>query len=426
MAIRGLPQPGAQFTDTVYADDDPLLRAQLQMGGRGGMVNGAGAFLGAAYNPFGFETGPSEGEIIRNDSRPEHSMDQLFSMADQLGMDTSGYSRDYSPSRYGFLNNLSLEDRLDPTRGGVKDARSLYNDLNDYTKDYYAIDHMTPDGKSMERTLYLHRNGQYVPVSDPQRRSSRQDTGFFGDEFKEALSTVGLAALGGYLAAPAAGAGQAAGSGVGAAASGASQVGTQGLWQSLPNWGRQALTGALRGGLNAGLNGGNILQGALTGGVSGGAGSVIGDVVGDLGLPKWASGGLTGALRGGLGSALSGGDILQGALSGGLSGGLSGAGVPSGLANIGGRVLAGALNDSDGGGSAQGGSTPSMSAPDIGVLAAGIGGGGSSGGIEQTYDPNDARRRALLASALLNRKGRAGDATDVKKNALIKVLEETA
>lgn len=193
-----LPQPDARFTDTVYTDDDPYLRAQLKMGDRGGMVNGAGAFLGAGYNPFGFEHGPSAGELIFNKDRPEHDLNALFDTAEALGMDTSGYTRDYNPGRYQFVNNPQLQAKLDPkSREGVRDAYTLYEDLNNYTKDYYAIDHMTSNGKGMERTLYLHRDGKYIPVSMPQRRSARMDNGFIGRDAIAGLSLV-LPAFGGW------------------------------------------------------------------------------------------------------------------------------------------------------------------------------------------------------------------------------------
>lgn len=196
--VTGLPQPGPQFTDTVYdAENDPLLRAQLAMGGRGGMTQGAGAFLGGGYNPFGYETGPTEGEINPNYLRPEHSLDTLFTEAERLGLDTSGYSRTPTTDFSNFGGSMGRPRTTPFTNNAGHTGQDLYNAFNDYTKDYYAIDHMTPNGRGMERTLYVKRDGKLLPVSQRMGRSSRQDNGFFGDEFKEALMTIGPAMIGG-------------------------------------------------------------------------------------------------------------------------------------------------------------------------------------------------------------------------------------
>lgn len=413
----GIVRRGAELGNSP-GDVDPQLAAELQMGGRGGYARGASALLGAGYNPFTPEfVGDNGGSGMAQN--PNQSLDALFDVAQQVGLDTSKYSRD-----------LGTPD-IRGNRSGNMDAAQLYDDLNQYTKDLVSVDHMTPDGRGMERTLYQDQGGKLVPVTGSQRRSSRQDNTFFSDDFKGALSTVGLAALGGWLAAPAAAggtaAGGAAGGASGAAATGASQVGTNALssaWSSLPQWGQRALSGALQGGLSSGLQGGNVLQGALTGGVTGAAGSAVSDAASGLDLPKWASGGLSGAVRGGLGAALNGGDVLSGALSGGVSGGLSGAGLPSGLATLGGKILSGALAEDSNQGSS-GGTAPAAPAPSGGVIAA-LGGsnGGSGGGSTPLYDPNAARARSALASALLNRRGRAGDTRADQQTALSKALAE--
>lgn len=386
----GLPQPGSQFTDQTYSSGglnrtlsspyrqtggvvlptadgganpgqiDPLLSAQLQMGDRGGYMRGATAFLGAGFNPWTRETGPAEGESVAPREQGAQ-IDALFDIAGQLGLDTSKYSRD--------AGTMGMRGER-----GQNDSMQLWDDLNELTKDYVTIDHMTDDGKSSERTLYLDQGGQLVPVSDPSRRSARQDSAFFGDDFKEMVMTIGPALLGGFMAPAAAGAGQAAGSAGGtAAATGAT---SQIPWGEI---GSRALRGALTGGLTSGLQGGNILQGALMGG---------------------------------------------------LSGGVSGAGVPAGVLNIGKRVLSGGLGMDSGSGGG-GGSAPGAvgggggSVPGASVLGAALGGAGGSpagGGGSQFYNPNDARARAAISAALLNRVGRAGDTEG--DNPLTRALDE--
>lgn len=377
--FSGLPQPLANSTEPTYSSGglsrvmdtpyrqsggivrprdesagfnpgsmDALLASQLKMGDRGAYSRGASAFLGSGYNPFTMEMGGPEGE---QRAPQNQNLDALFDTAQQLGLDTSKYSRD---------TNVGIRGER-----GQNDAVQLYDDLNALTKDYVAVDHMTPDGKNMERTLYRDQGGQLVPVSEPMRRSGRQDSAFFDDSFKEMLMTIGPAVLGGFLAAPAAGAGQAASTAGAAGAAGS--AGAAGATSSIP-WGQ------------------------------------IG------------SRALTGALQGGVTSALQGGNILQGALTGGLGGAVSGAGVPSGVLSIGKRVLGGALG-MDGGSSGGGGSMSSPVAPaGASTLVGALGGssgaapiGEGSGSPGQLYDPNQYRLRSSLAQALLNRSGRAGD-----------------
>lgn len=164
---------------------DPLLSAQLQMGDRGGIQRGATGFLGAGFNPWTLETGPSEGEQ-RAPANQDANIDALFDLAGSLGIDTSGYSRSANP--VGIRGE----------RSGGRDTMALYDAVNDATKNYLSVDHMTPDGKSMERTMYMERDGRLVPISSPTRRSGRQDSAFFDDSFKEMVMTIGPALLGGF------------------------------------------------------------------------------------------------------------------------------------------------------------------------------------------------------------------------------------
>lgn len=337
---------------------DPLLSAQLQMGDRGGIQRGATGFLGAGFNPWTMEVGPSEGEM-RAPANQDANIDNLFGLAGALGLDTSGYSRDATP--------MGIRGE----RSGNQDVAALYDAVNDAAKDYFSVDHMSEDGKNMERTMYQQVGDQLVPVSGTQRRSGRQDSAFFDDEFKNMVMTIGPAVLGGFMAAPAAGAGQAAGTaGSAAATSATSSI----PWEQI---GRRALTGALQGGAQSALTGGNILQGALTGG---------------------------------------------------LGGAVSGAGIPSGVLNIGKRVLTGGMG-MDSGGSGGAGSAPAASGSSalIGALGGSSGVGGSSGGaVGQLFNPDDSRQRYLMNALRLNRSAKAGDQTQDRAAALQKALEELA
>lgn len=163
---------------------DPLLASQLAMGGRGGYQRGATAFLGAGFNPWTMEVGPSEGEL-KAPANQGAEVDDLFALARSLGIDTSGYTRDAGP--------IGIRGE----RSNSNDTVGLYDAVNDAAKNYVSVDHMTPNGKGMERTMYMEQNGRLVPVSQPQRRANRSDNGFFSNDFKEMLMTIGPAVLGG-------------------------------------------------------------------------------------------------------------------------------------------------------------------------------------------------------------------------------------
>lgn len=394
---------------------DEGLRTTMQAGHQGWMDRGANAFLGGGFNPWAMEYGGPEGQMIAPSSR-DAEVNNLFEIAGQLGLDTSKYSKD--------LGHMGMRGE----RSGEMDAMQLYDDLNDYTKDYVSVGGLSngwsggPDN-TVSRTIYKEVDGRLVPVTEPKFHGRQSNNGFFDKEFMGMMSTVGLAALGGALAAPAAAGSSAAGSAAGGTAASTAGTGAlSGAWSSLPQWGQRALTGALQGGLSSGVQGGNILEGALTGGVTGAAGGFVGDTVKglNLGLPDWATQGLTRGITGGLGSALRGGDVLSGALSGAVSGGLQGAGLPSGLASIGGRLVGSQLADSGGSGGG-GGQSPLGGSGGVGALTAATGGGG---GASRAFDPNDARIRAAIMKAALNRVGRAGDTRG--DNPLTRALEDAA
>lgn len=305
---------------------DPALRTTLGAGHAGWIDRGANAFLGGGFNPWTMEYGGPEGSQIAPSNQGQ-SLEQLFNTAQSLGMDTSKYSRD--------LGHMGIRGE----RSGTNDAMQLYDDLNQHARDYVSVGGLSQGwsggpANTASRTIYKDVNGQLLPVTRPQFRGNNQDTGFFSNEFKDMMTTVGSAALGGWMAAPAAAgstAAGAAGAGAGAAtnagALGSSLANTVGLgsqWAALPGWGQQAISGALRGGLTSAIGGGNPLQGALSGGLGGGTSGMFNGIGSSMNLPSWASQGLSGALQGGLGAALQGGNPMQGLLGGGL-GGLGGA-----------------------------------------------------------------------------------------------------
>lgn len=311
---------------------DPALQTTLSAGGAGWMDRGANAFLGGGFNPWGYETGSSEGERVAPANQGQ-SLDQLFNTAEALGLNTSGYSRN--------AGSMGLRGE----RSGERDAMQLYDDLNRHTRDYVSVGGLSSGwsggpANTASRTIYREVDGRLLPVTRPQFRGNNQDTGFFSNEFKDAMMTVGSAALGGWMAAPAAAGSTAAGAAGGAGAAGAgagaatnasalggslaNSLGLGSQWAALPGWGQQAVTGALRGGLTSAIGGGNPLQGALSGGLGGGTSGMFNGIGSSLNLPSWAAQGLGGALQGGLGAALQGRNPLQGLLGGGL-GGLGGA-----------------------------------------------------------------------------------------------------
>lgn len=313
---------------------DRALGTTLSAGGAGWMDRGANAFLGGAFNPWTREMGGPDGESSAP-ANAGQSLDQLFNTAQSLGMDTSGYSRN--------LGGAGIRGE----RSGERDAMSLYDDLNRHTQDYVSVGGLSQGwsggpANTASRTIYKEVDGKLLPVTRPTYRGNNPDNGFFSQEFKDAMMTVGSAALGGWMAAPAAAgstaAGAAAGGTAAAGAAGGTAAGTAGSiasqaanalglgsqWAAMPAWGQQALTGALRGGLTSAVGGGNPLQGALSGGLGGATSGMFNGIGGSMGLPQWASQGLGGALQGGLSSAVGNGNLLQGMLGGGM-GGLGGA-----------------------------------------------------------------------------------------------------
>ncbi len=312
---------------------DPGLWTTLNAASAGSIDRGANAFLGGGFNPWTQESGGPEG-MGQAPANQAQQIGDLFSTAQRLGIDTSQYSQ--NPG----TNNLWGE------RSGERDAMQLYDDLNQHTKDYVSVGGLSNGwsggGNAMgNRTIYREQDGQLLPVSRPRAFMNNPDNGFFSRDFRDMMMTVGLPALGGVFAAPAA----AGSGGASMAGSAANAVGLGSQWASLPAWAQQAATGAAQGALTSGLQGGNPLQGALTGGVTGGAGGAATGLIGSMGLPAWANQAMSGAFRGGLGAMMGGGNAIGGALQGGL-GGLGGAYGRSidprlmGVGNMAGRTLA--------------------------------------------------------------------------------------
>lgn len=364
---------------------NPMLRATLDSAKAGGMsMPGVQAFLGSQYRPVEYTAGSPASSLesgMQGFGAPagqaattKFNVDPLVGLAKSLGYDTSGYNLD--PNAQNYNPNAAYDPSMPygGTKGG-KDIAGLYNDLNDYTKDYVSIGGLsagwnpTGDWRGRDQTLYKNVDGKLTPVTDSIHDSAPKTGGWIrnNQELFMALMAAGTILTGGLAAgaAGAAGAGTTAATTGGATATGATgataaggtaaatgagatgisggianALGLGAQWGSLTAAQQAAILGAAQGGISGGLNGGGwegALKGAALGGISGGVGSWGGGALSSAtGLPAWASKALVSAGLGGGTSALTGGDWKRGALGSGLgslaSTGLSGAGVPGELA----------------------------------------------------------------------------------------------
>jgi hypothetical protein len=152
---------------------DPALGTTLQAGGSGFMSRGALAFLGAGFNPWARESHGAE-SVASPQSGAQ--LDQLFSLAQQMGIDTSKYTREQS--------------------------RELYDELNNMTKDYVSVGGLSQgwagNGSTVGRTIYLERDGRLLPVTRPEFHRRQTNNGFFSRDFWQAAATTLLPAFGGW------------------------------------------------------------------------------------------------------------------------------------------------------------------------------------------------------------------------------------
>lgn len=194
LGTYGVVQPGAMRNDSPAnpGEMDPALQMTMQAGGAGWMDRGATAFLGGGFNPWTQEfVGDNGGTGFVAPKHADAQIDQLFELGAALGIDTSKYSR--SPGSIDMRGN----------RASSNDSMALFDAINDATKDYVSVGGLSQGwsggpGNTVARTIYREQDGRLLPVSRPQFHGNNQDTGFFSDEFKDAVMTTILPAVGGW------------------------------------------------------------------------------------------------------------------------------------------------------------------------------------------------------------------------------------
>lgn len=288
--MTGLPQQIQGSNAPIYSTAgltspgtlDPALRATITGKNDGYLSNGVNAFLGGAYQPTMTQTNGIQSENTSNSG-------ELFNLAKQFGMNTSGYGNFDDAAQYRYQNNAqnqALADNFYKTLGmanpgavngvltngdGSKGTTSLQADMNNQLKDYYNVAGQSGgwDGSgntnALKSTIYKDNGqGQLVPVSTPHDYAANP-SGYFksgpGQDLLSALSTVapafgGVAGLA-NMAAPTA---------VGAMQGAIGTTLTNGLLNGVGNW-------ALGGG-NGGLGGlGTSLLGSAAGSIGSAAGN---------------------------------------------------------------------------------------------------------------------------------------------------------
>jgi len=163
---------------------DPLLGMGIKAGDSGGWARGASAFLGAGFNPW---TRDSEGNMQPTSGG---QIDSLFQLAQNLGIDTSKYTRD--PGTVGIRGE----------RSGTNDAMALYDEVNKVAKDYVSVIGLSGGWSggglgNMARTIYKEQDGKLLPVTAPTFMQRRTNNGFISRDAIQGMSLM-LPALGGW------------------------------------------------------------------------------------------------------------------------------------------------------------------------------------------------------------------------------------
>lgn len=230
---------------------DEALRQTIQSANSGMINRGVGAFLGGGFQPWSLGSSPGmDGSSANYQSDAAQQWQQLGQLATGLGFDTSGY------------NTSTLRD--------------LYNDMNDYTKDYYGVSGLasgwgpSQSGDMAARTLYKDDGtGTLRAVSQPRfYRNMNDDKAFIGRDSLTALSMV-LPAFGGWAGL--------LGQGTAGTLSAGSGLGlTTGLGSTIGTGAANALVNAGMGALTNGSGGQGFLSGLFTQGLGAGLGSLTG------------------------------------------------------------------------------------------------------------------------------------------------------
>lgn len=244
-----------QYSPGSYGTD-PALNMTINAAGSGGMSRGVQAFLGQGFQPWAVGSSPGmDGSSAGYENDANLQWQQLENLGRGIGFDTSGYG----------TQNKPLEQ--------------MFNDMNNYTKDYYGVAGLQGWGGNQQgkagqnsgaRTLYKDDGqGQLRPVSDPVfYHNVNDDKGFIGKESLAAMS-LALPMFGGWAGMLGAGTGGtlSAGSGLGL---------TTGLSGAIGSGATNALVNAGMGALTSG-SGGKGFLGSLAGSLMGaGMGSVTG------------------------------------------------------------------------------------------------------------------------------------------------------
>jgi hypothetical protein len=225
------------------------LQQQIQTAGAGGIQRGVSAFLGG-FQPWALENHGIDGGMREAADAPQQ-WQKLRDLAAGVGFDARPYGND----------NMRL-----------------YDDMNNYTKDYYGVSGLQGWDPSMKgagtnaaaRTLYKSDpNGMLNPVSRPRYyQNVNDDKAFIGRESLAALS-MALPMFGGWAGMLGQGAAGtlSAGSGLGL---------TTGLGSAIGTGATNALVNAGMGALTSGTGGQGFLTGLLGQGINAGLGSLTG------------------------------------------------------------------------------------------------------------------------------------------------------
>lgn len=225
------------------------LQQQIQTAGAGGIQRGVSAFLGG-FQPWALENHGIDGGMREAADAPQQ-WQKLRDLAAGVGFDARPYGND----------NMRL-----------------YDDLNNYTKDYYGISGLQGWDPSMKgagkdaaaRTLYkADANGMLNPVSNPRYyRNVNDDKAFIGRESLTALS-MALPMFGGWAGM--------LGSGTAGTLSAGQGLGlTTGLGSTIGTGAANALVNAGMGALTNGGGGRGFLGSLLSQGLGAGIGSMTG------------------------------------------------------------------------------------------------------------------------------------------------------
>lgn len=263
--MNGVTAPGQQTQYTANPGSmDSMLGATLSAGHAGNIDRGAAAFLGAGYNPWAKEI-TNSGDYVSNPNQP---LSALYDTARGLGMDTSKYSTE--------LGGVDMRGNRLTGSSGQPDAVDLYNDLNNYARDYVSVGGLSNGwaggpANNSSRTIYKDVGGKLLPTTRPMFHMDNVDNGLISRDAIQGMSLM-LPAFGGW-----------AGMLGNGAAGTLTANGGLGLTSGLSGTIGTGATNAL---VNAGMNGlinGNM-QGALGGLLQTGAGAGLSSITGGSGL----------------------------------------------------------------------------------------------------------------------------------------------